>query len=214
MPVSPNLPDGMAIPQRKSKPKSRPKSKPAPRSQPRNTYRPSSPAPRSPSPAPSNYNPGPVPSVSPPRPKPKPKPKPPSLKEYLSSDEVYQQALRGGNRSLQDFLSELNRRRGESKTSFGQTKEQMELDRTRQLEKMKDEFASRGLIHSGLYGEEQGKFQETFQNQMTQAEQAFTSLLADIKGQETNARREQELAKELARQEAIARRASRFGLGL
>lgn len=211
MAFSPDLPDGLSMP-KKSKPKSRsaPRSRPAPRAQPRNIP---SPAPRSPS-APPSYNPGPVQSVSSPSPKPKPRPKPPSLKQYLSSDEVYQQALRGGNRSLQDFLSELNRRRGESKTSFNQTKEQMEVDRTRQLDQMRDEFASRGLIHSGLYAKEQGTFQEQFQTQMTQAQQAFTSLLADLKGQGTGAKREQELAKELARQEAIARRASRFGLGL
>lgn len=144
----------------------------------------------------------------------KPKPKPPGIKGYLAGDEVYQQAVRGGKRSLQDFLSELTRRRGEAKTNFAQTSEQMELDKDRQLEQMRDEFASRGLIHSGLFGEERGNFLTDFQTQMDQLEQANSQLLGDILSQETNYRREQELAMEAARQEALARRASRYNIGL
>lgn len=209
MAVSPNLPDGLAIPAKKPKSTSKPApkatSKPAPRPQPR-------PAPRPPAPPPSSGmpsqgpGPGSVPAVT------KPKPKPPSLKQFLAGDEVYQQALRGGRRTLEDFLSELNRRRGEAGTSFDQTQEQMEQDRVRQLEKMKSEFASRGTLHSSLYGQEQGRFQEQFQTQMTQLSQAQQQLLADIMSQQTNFKREQELAMEMARQEALSRRASRYGL--
>lgn len=166
----------------------------------------SSPSPNPPRSAPSGRNPGRVNTPT------KPKPKPPSIKEYLSGDEAFQQALRGGKRSMRDFLSDLKRRRGEAKTSFGQTKEAMELDRTRQLERMRDEFASRGLIHSGLYGKEQGRFQEDFMTQMQALEQQQASLLGDLLQQKTNFSREQELAMEAARQDALARRASRYNI--
>lgn len=171
--------------------------------------------PRPPAPAPIRNAPAPPPqrSAGPIQPITKPKPKPPSISKFLAGDELFQQAIRGGNRTLQDFLSELNRRRGEAKTGFSQSQEQMEKDRVRQLDQMKQEFASRGLIHSGLFGQEQGKFQEDFQTQMQQLEQANTQLLSDILAQETNAKREQELAKELARQEALQRRAAKFNIG-
>lgn len=180
------------------------------------TPRASPPQRRSVSPPPSSFS-SPAPRSAPaavraPKPKPKPKP-PPSIKSYLAGDEVYQQGVRGGKRSLQDFLSELTRRRGEAGTSFTQTSEQMEQDRVRQLEDMRNEFASRGLIHSGLFGAEQGRFQEDFQTQMNLAQQAQKQLLSDILGQETNFRREQELSMEAARQEALARRASRYNIG-
>lgn len=149
-------------------------------------------------------------SYSPPK---KTAPKPPSLADYLGTDSVYQQSVRGGKRSLADFLSELGRRRGEAGTQFTQTKSGMERDRVQQLEDLRNEFASRGLIQSGLYGEEQGKFQQTFMQQMQALEQQQAALLADIMSQETNYKRENELAMEQARQEAIARRASKYKIG-
>ncbi|MGH7792373.1 MAG: hypothetical protein ACREOB_08685, partial [Thermodesulfobacteriota bacterium] len=126
----------------------------------------------------------------------------PTLAKFLAGDVGYQQSLRGGQRTLADFLSEIGRQRGEAGTSFTQTKSQLEADRVKQLEMLENEYASRGLLMSGLYGEAQGDFQEQFQNQMTQLQQAQTSLLNDLLGQETNFRREQQLAAELARQEA------------
>lgn len=165
-------------------------------STPRRTSAPSSPPQR---------NPGQIEPVTAP-------PKPPSIPEYLGADEVYQQALRGSRRSLADFLSDVERRRGEAGVSFEQTQQQLEEDRVRQLERMKDEFAARGLIHSGIYGKEQGRFQEAFQQQMQQLEQQQSSLLADFLSQETDFRRETEQAKEIARQEALMRRANRFDI--
>jgi hypothetical protein len=114
-----------------------------------------------PSPAPS-FGSGTVPSVA------SPSPRPQSVSQFLSGDDIYQQAVRGGKRTLQDFLSELTRKRGEAKTNFTQTQEQMETDRVRQMEQLRDSFASRGLIHSGLFGQEQGRFQEDFKRQLQQ----------------------------------------------
>jgi len=201
------LPDGMAAPKpnrssSRPKPKSKPAPRPSSRSAPSRSYSPPSSAPSMP------YSSGPVQSVTP------PKPRPPDIKSYLAGDQTYQQSVRGSSRTLKDFLSELNRRRGESKTTFGQTKGAMETDRVRQLEQMRDEFASRGLIHSGLYGAEQGRFQDEFAKQMQALEQQQTSFLADLLSQDKNFRREQQLALELARQEALSRRAERYQLGL
>jgi hypothetical protein len=139
-------------------------------------------------------------------------PRAPSLKSYLSGDDAYQQVVRGGKRSLTDFLSEINRRRGEAGTTFEQTKGTMESDRVRQLQNLRDEFASRGLIQSGLYGQEQGRFQEQFETQRRALEQQQTGLVGDLLSQERNYRREQELMLEQAKQEALARRAQRYRL--
>lgn len=143
-----------------------------------------------------------------------PPPRPMSIKDWLAGDEAYQQAVRGGKRTLGDLLSELNRQRGEAKTSFTQTTQDVERNRGLQLERLADEFASRGLIHSGIYGEEQGRFQEQFANQLTQLQQQQASLLADLLSQETNFRREQDLAMEAAKQEALRRRAEKYAIPL
>jgi hypothetical protein len=146
------------------------------------------------------------------QPSPKPNPKPPSIKNFLAGDDIYQQSLRGGQRSLSDFLSDLTRREGEAKTSFGQTEGLLEQDRDRQLQRMRDEFASRGLLHSGLFAQERGEFEEDFGSQLQMMQQNLTMLLADLASQETGFKREQELTAEQARQQALNRRASRFNL--
>lgn len=145
-----------------------------------------------------------------------PKPKPvsvPNINAYLGTDAAYQDVVRGGKRSLADFLSELGRRRGEAGTQFTQTKSSMERDRTQQLEDLRNEFASRGLIQSGLYGEEQGRFQTQFADQMRALEQQQAGLMADLLSQETNYKREQQLALEAAKQEALQRRAAKYKIG-
>lgn len=137
----------------------------------------------------------------------------PSLNDYLGTDSVYQQSVSGGKRSLNDFLSEMTRRRGEAGTQFTQTQGSMERDRVTQLEDLKNEFASRGLIQSGLYGEEQGKFQQKFTEQQTALQQQQAALLADLLSQEKNYRRENDLATQQAKQEALARRAAKYNIG-
>lgn len=140
-------------------------------------------------------------------------PKPPSISSYLGTDSTYQNAVRGGKRSLADFLSDIGRRRGEAGTQFNQTSASMERDRLKQLDDIRQEFASRGLINSGLFGQEQGKFQQTFMDQMNTLKQQQASLLADLLSQETNYKREQELALEAAKQEALLRRAQQYNIG-
>lgn len=135
------------------------------------------------------------------------------INRYLKTDTTYQNVVRGQKRSLADFLSELGRRKGESTTSFNDTKASMERDRKQQLEDLKNEFASRGLIQSGLFGEEQGQFQQQFSEQLNSLQKQQASLLADLLSQEKNYKREQDLALEVARQEALKRRAAKLKLG-
>jgi hypothetical protein len=139
-------------------------------------------------------------------------PKPPSLASYLGTDSTYQQAIAGGKRSLADFLSELGRKRGEAGTQYTQTQASMERDRTQQLADLRDEFASRGLIQSGLYGDEQGKFQQKFTEQQQALAQQQTGLLADLLSQEKNYRRENDNATQQAKQDALLRRAQKYNI--
>ena len=141
------------------------------------------------------------------------KPAIPSMQAYLGSDSVYQDYLRGSKRTLADYLSELGRRRGEAGTQFNDTKASMERDRLQQLDDLKNEYASRGLINSSLYGEEQGKFQQQYMSQLEALQKQQTGLLADLLSQQTNFTREQELSNERARQEALARRVAKYNIG-
>lgn len=144
----------------------------------------------------------------------KPRPAvPPSINSYLGMDSSYQDILRGGKQTLSDFLADLTRRRGEASSQFDTTVAGMNRDRDTQLQQLRDEFASRGLIQSGLFGEEQGRFQQQFTDQMNALQQQQAGLLADLLSQETNFKREQQLQQEAAKQEALARRAAKYNIG-
>ena len=136
------------------------------------------------------------------------------LDRYLAGDSTYQQTLRGNKRTLADFLSELARRRGEAGTQFNKTQASMNRDAEDQLNDLREEFASRGTIQSGLYGKAQGNFREKFAEQIDALNQQQTGLLSDLLSQETNYRRENSLANEAARQEAILRRAEKYRTGV
>lgn len=155
----------------------------------------------------------PNPSVKKPPAKTPAKPSVPTIDQYLGTDAAYQQALSGSKRSLTDFLSDVGRRRGEAGTQYGQTRASMERDRQQQLDDLRNEFASRGLINSGLYGQEQGDFQSKFTEQMNALDQQQAALLADLLSQESNYRRESDLANQQAKQEALLRRTQKFNLG-
>ena len=168
------------------------------------------PAPVPPPPTPRqtvSTSPAPVPRVT-------PKPKPPSISKFLAGDEIYQQALRAGQASLEDILSEIARRRAEANVNFEQASRLLETDRERQLERLRNEFAARGLLHSSLFAQEQGTFQQDFMTAMQQLEQQRQQLLQDLIAQQTAARRRHELEMEAARQEALARRAERYNIPL
>lgn len=136
----------------------------------------------------------------------------PNLQNFLAGDVDYQNFLRGGKRTLADFLNELGRERTEGVTSFNTSKADMNLQRERGLEAIMNEFASRGLLKSGLLAEEQGDFNRDWQTQMTAMEQAHQGFLGDLTSQQRNFEREQALAQEAARQEALRRRAERYGI--
>jgi hypothetical protein len=142
-----------------------------------------------------------------------PKPKVPSVNAYLGTDSGFQDALRGGKSSLANFLADLNRRRGEATTQFNQTTQSMGRDRTQQLADLRDEFASRGLIQSGLYADQVGQFNQKFTDQQNTLKQQQTGLLSDLLSQQNNYQRENTLAMNQARQDAILRRAQKFNIG-
>lgn len=136
----------------------------------------------------------------------------PSINSYLGTDATYQQSLSGGKRTLKDYLADIGRRRGEATTQYNQTTSNMGQDRLQQLDDIRQEYASRGLINSGLFADAQGKFQKQYTDQLNSLGQQQTGLLSDLLSQQNNYQREYDLAVQQAKQEALARRAAKYGL--
>lgn len=137
----------------------------------------------------------------------------PSIAAYLGTDSAYNQAVSGGKRTLADYIADIGRRRGEANTQYKNTTASMARDRATQLDQLRQEFASRGLINSGLFGQKEGEFQQQYNDQLNALGQQQSGLLADLLSQQHNYQREYELAIQQAKQEALARRAAKYQIG-
>lgn len=145
-------------------------------------------------------------------PRPRPKPKPPPLKQFLRKDAAYQDQLRQFQRTWQDFLADVRRRSGDVREDFTTGRRQMKEQRVRDLEQLEEDFAARGLLKSGLYGERVGDYEEDFQERVSDLTTNRNRLLQDIRQERQQFRREQQLSKQKARKSAARRRASKYGI--
>lgn len=141
----------------------------------------------------------------------KPKP-PPSLSFWLRHDADYQDQLRAFGRSLSDFMADVGRRKTTLGTDYKTGVKRMGDQRVKDIQDIMNDFAARGLLKSGLYGQRQADYEKQYQQNLTDLETQNKKSLTDISNEEKNFRRQQELQKESARKEAARRRAEKYGI--
>lgn len=177
--------------------------RPAPRVQPRKTYVPprrvTSTVGNRPRSTPSN-NPGKVQQVQ----------KPLTLEQWLNKDSEYQSQLSQFGKTWADFLADVGVRKARAGTDYELGKKNMADQRTRDLEALKNDYASRGLLQSGLYGERVGQYETDYNKNVADLETQRQRLLQDIGTEQTNFQREQDLEKQRARQAAAQRRTAKL----
>ena len=156
---------------------------------------------------PSGNNAGPVQRVAAPR-----KPEPPSVKKFVAGDADYQASRSQLIKNFQSLRTENRKNRGNIKEDYGVTKSRIGEERAKGLEDMQNDFAARGLLGSGVYGEKLTEFEKNYQNQQTDASTSqrrnLSQLLTDLK----DAKRLRNQSLKQAKLEAIRRRAEKYGL--
>lgn len=140
------------------------------------------------------------------------KPIVPDINAYLAGDVDYQGQLRQFDKTLGDFNANLGNRRTRLTADYGQGKRDMEKQKIEDLLAIKDDFASRGILGSGLYTGRIGEYETSFADQLANFERTYNDSLGDLTTESTQFLREQELQKEASRQDAIRRRAQQYGL--
>lgn len=135
-----------------------------------------------------------------------------SIEEFLTGDSGYQQQLRQFGQSLADFMADVTRRRGTMESEYGLSKKALEDQRLKDLDMLEDDYGSRGLLRSGLYGKAVGDYEQEFgqrSSDLSRRQQDAMALLSQEQGQfdtQTN------LQKQAAREAAIRRRAEQLGI--
>lgn len=144
---------------------------------------------------------------------PAPPPPPPSLAQFLGKDSTYNSQISQLKRALAQYLAQQGAAKTQYNTGYATNTDTLKTTLRDALASQQDDFASRGLLTSGLFADAMSKTNTDFAKQQSALDQARAQYLAGLSSDLTNFKSEQEIAMEKAKQEAAARRAAQYSLG-
>lgn len=139
-------------------------------------------------------------------------PKPPSIDEWLAGDTTFQDQESAIKKALADYEADMNRQKGQYNTEFETNLGNIQTSQDAAQNDMLNDFASRGMLNSGVYANSLSELLADYNQRRSQLETGRSNWLADLAGAFQNFQSEQELVGQRARQDAINRRAAQFGL--
>lgn len=151
---------------------------------------------------------GPMPSIA----QPAPAPPPPSLNQYLGMDTTYQQQMRDFHNALAGYLSQEKLQQGKINEDYGSATKALGTQKDTDLQNIQSDYASRGLLTSGLFADANSKYNADYLQKLAELTKNEKRGLSDLLTGETSFRNQQKLESQRAREQAIARRASKYGL--
>lgn len=148
-----------------------------------------------------------------PAPKPAPKkPGAPSIDKYLRSDANYNQGLSELMRTLDQYKAGNADSRGDVQEAFKTAMQRMGEEKTKSLQGLQEDFASRGLLTSGLYTQSVSDYDKQYGDRvsdMTRDQQNQTeNLNRDLSNYQSLTKSKQADLK----LDAIRRRAEKYGI--
>lgn len=139
-------------------------------------------------------------------------PKTPALDTYLKSDAAYQNQLRTFAQALAEFQAGQQRTTASDNTSWQGATRQLGDQKVKDLAGIMNDFASRGMLKSGLYGQGVADYTKTYQNNLNDLNTGHSNALRDLGTANVNFQKDQAIQSAQARADAAARRAAQFGL--
>lgn len=133
------------------------------------------------------------------------------LKTYLNKDPEYQAQLRALQRAFKNYSAQYNSNRTRVNTEYGSSLRTLNEQGTTDRRDIKEDFGARGILHSGVYGQRLGDYNEQFSQKTGDLSKSKANQLTDLLFGKQNFQEEQRLQQEAARQAAIRRRAQKLG---
>lgn len=136
----------------------------------------------------------------------------PSVDEWLANDAAYQSQASALEKAWADYQAQSGQSADQYKTDYASKVD--ELGKTRALagQDLESDYASRGMLNSGLYAKAFNDYSTEYDNRQKQLATGLSDFLANLATQSQNYKSEQDLTSEKAKQDAIARRAASLGL--
>lgn len=136
----------------------------------------------------------------------------PSVNKYLGGDSAYQSQLAQLTKQLEQFKAGNLEQRDYVKQDFNKAKNRMGMQRTEDQGRLQSDYASRGLVNSGLYTGAVGDYDTKYQQQLGDLSTDKQRSLADLIGSLQQYVTSNQSAEQNAKQEAIRRRAAQYGI--
>ncbi|MFF5977035.1 hypothetical protein ACFY7C_36645 [Streptomyces sp. NPDC012769] len=138
--------------------------------------------------------------------------KPSAVDKWLAGDTTFQQQLANYLKSQRDYDSQYNRQRGIVDRDYNETTRSMNRQAAQDRDDQQNDFAGRGILHSGIFAKALGNYNTEFNAKMKNLATGKTDKLGDLSLQRTNFLRQLQLERDAARQDALRRRAAKLGL--
>jgi hypothetical protein len=142
------------------------------------------------------------------------KPKVPILSSYLKADTTYQQQIAQLRKAYSQYAASQQNEKTNYNNSYALNKRTLNTERTRGLTDTTDDFASRGMLRSGVYGKTYADKGADYSQRQAALDTEKTSFLSDLGVNLKTYQGDQATTKTSALQEAIARRAAKYRLSL
>lgn len=140
-------------------------------------------------------------------------PQPPmSINQWLGHDTQYLSQKRDFQNALAGYLSTEKMQKGKINEDYASANKSMGVQKTQDLGNIQSDYASRGLLNSGLFADANAKYNADFLQRLAELTKNQRRGLGDLMTGETNFRKQQQLEEQRAREQAIARRATKYGL--
>ena len=161
------------------------------------------------------------PAATKPKPKPKPKPKAkPKAKskpksktaKYLAGDTTYQRQLSDYNRSKADFEANYKRQTGIVNRDYAESQRSLNRQGTQDRLDQQNDFAGRGILHSGVFAKALGDYNTEFNSRMKALTSGQTDQLGDLSSQRKSFLTQLAIEQANAREDALRRRAAKLGI--
>lgn len=127
------------------------------------------------------------------------------------ADSEYLSEIKALERELTDYKSKMNLNRTRTSTQHGLSERDLRQQSERDLRDLKDDFAARGIVLSGVYGGKVGEYNTILGQQNAELDRQYKDAITDIGNQYKDYLREVGVQKEQARLAAIRRRAQKLG---
>lgn len=131
-----------------------------------------------------------------------------STSAFLGGDSTYQGQLSDYQKALSDYQAQQNTQRTQYEGQYATNAKQLGQDRTQAEGGLTDDYASRGLANSGLYGKAFSDLESQYDQRQTDLDTGKATFLQGLADALNNLKTTQQSDITKAKQDALARRAT------